>query len=168
MLEPGLAAAHLTFLGFGPLAPDVEHLAADPRFGGRLHLMPPVAPTDVVRWVSSADVAGMAIQATNRSYELSTPNKLFEALAAGVPVAGSDLPGFRAIVAGNPEGPLGELFDQTSPASIGTAIRRILDLPRAEYAAMAERAKQAAVERWNWETESARLVELYRDFETGQ
>jgi glycosyltransferase involved in cell wall biosynthesis len=165
MLEPGLEHAHLAFLGFGPLAADVEALGADPRFGGRIHLLPPVAPTDVVRWVSSADVAGMAIQPTNRSYELSTPNKLFEALAAGVPVAGSDFPGFRSIVADNAEGPLGRLFDPTSPASIGAAIRSILDLPPAEYAAMAERARRAAIDRWNWETESARLVELYRDLE---
>ena len=75
----------------------------------------------------------MAIQPTNRSYELSTPNKLFEAFAAGVPVAGSDFPGCRTIVLDNPEGPLGELCDPTSPASIGAAIRRILELPRAEY-----------------------------------
>jgi glycosyltransferase involved in cell wall biosynthesis len=167
MLEPGLEGVHLGFLGFGPLAVDVETLAADPRFGGRIHLLPPVPPLDVVRWVSSADVAGMAIQATNRSYELSTPNKMFEAFAAGVPVAGSDFPGFRAIVAENPDGPLGELFEPTSPASIGAAIRRILELPPDEYAAMAERARQAAVGRWNWETESAKLVGLYREFASG-
>ena len=103
----------------------------------------------------------MAIQPTNRSYGLSTPNKLFEALAAGVPVAASDFPGFRTIVIDNPEGPLGELFDPTSPASIGAAIRRILELPPAEYEAMAARLAHAALERWNWETESAKLVELY-------
>jgi glycosyltransferase involved in cell wall biosynthesis len=163
MLEPGLADVHLGYLGFGPLAPDVEALAAEPRFNGRIHLLPQVAPLEVVSWVSSVDVAGMAIQATNRSYELSTPNKMFEAFAAGVPVAGSDFPGFRSIVAENPEGPLGELFDPASPASIGAAIRRILELAPDDYAAMAKRARTAAVERWNWETESAKLVELYRE-----
>jgi len=162
MLEPGLEDVHLGFLGFGPLAPDVEAIAADPRYRGRVHLLPAVAPLEVVRWLSSVDVAGMAIQATNRSYEASTPNKMFEALAAGVPIAGSDFPGIRSVVAANPEGPLGELFDPTSPASIGAAIRKILELPRAEYEAMASRARQAAVERWNWETESAKLVTLYR------
>jgi glycosyltransferase involved in cell wall biosynthesis len=165
ILEPGLEEVHLAYLGFGPLASDVEAIAAAPRFGGRVHLLPAVPPLDVVRWVSSVDVAGMAILPTNRSYELSTPNKMFEAFAAGVPVAGSDFPGFRAIVAENPEGPLGELFDPTSPASIAAAIRRILGLSPDDYAAMANRARRAAVERWNWETESARLVELYRDLE---
>jgi glycosyltransferase involved in cell wall biosynthesis len=117
--------------------------------------------------VSSVDVAGMAIQATNRSYELSTPNKMFEAFAAGVPVAGSDFPGFRTIVAENPDGPLGELFDPTSPASIAAAVRRILDLPPDDYAAMAERCLRAAVERWNWETESVKLRDLYRELAAG-
>jgi glycosyltransferase involved in cell wall biosynthesis len=167
MLEPGMEDVHLGFLGFGPLAPDVEAFAADPAFGRRVHMLPAVPPLEVVRWVSSVDVAGMAIQATNRSYELSTPNKMFEAFAAGVPVAGSDFPGFRSIVAENPEGPLGELFEPASPASIAAAIRRILDLPPDAYAAMAERCRRAAMERWNWETESAKLVALYRDLEAG-
>jgi glycosyltransferase involved in cell wall biosynthesis len=162
MLEPGLEAVHLGFLGFGPLAPDVEAIAADPRYGGRLHLLPAVGPLEVVRWLSSVDVAGMAIQPTNRSYEASTPNKMFEALAAGVPIAGSDLPGIRSVVADDPDGPLGELFDPSSPASIGAAIRRILELPMDEYNALAARARRAAVERWNWENESTKLVELYR------
>ena len=36
----GLERVHLGFLGFGPLARDVEELAADARFGGRIHLLP--------------------------------------------------------------------------------------------------------------------------------
>jgi glycosyltransferase involved in cell wall biosynthesis len=167
MLEPGLERAHLLFMGFGPFRADVETLAADSRFGGRIHFLPPVPPLEVVRWVASADVAAMAIQPHNYSYQLSTPNKMFEAFAAGVPVAGSDFPGFRSIVAENPEGPLGELFDPTSPASIGAAIRRILDLSPEAYAALGARCKAAARERWNWETEAARLVDLYRDLERG-
>jgi glycosyltransferase involved in cell wall biosynthesis len=152
-------------MGFGPFRADVETLAADPRFGGRIHFLPPVPPLEVVRWVASVDVAAMAIQPHNYSYQLSTPNKMFEAFAAGVPVAGSDFPGFRSIVAENPEGPLGELFDPTSPASIGAAIRRILDLSPEAYAALGARCKAAARECWNWETEVARLVDLYRDLE---
>lgn len=166
-LEPELrdSAAHLVFLGFGPLKTDVESLAADPRHGARIHLLPPVPPLDVVSWVASADVAAMAIQPHNYSYELSTPNKMFEAFAAGVPVAGSDLPGFRAIVTEDPAKPLGMLFDPRSPASIAAAIHRLLDLPAEAYAELAARCREAARTRWNWEAEAVRLVELYRDLE---
>jgi glycosyltransferase involved in cell wall biosynthesis len=164
-LEPPLlhSDAHLVFLGFGPLQQDVEALAADPRYGGRIHLLPPVPPLDVVRWVASADVAAMAIQPHNYSYELSTPNKMFEAFAAGVPVAGSDLPGFRAIVTEHPDRPLGVLFDPRSPVSIATTILALLDQTPAERAAMVERARAAARDRWNWEAQAARLVQLYAD-----
>ena len=163
MLEPGLEGAHLAYLGFGPLREDIVRLAAEPRFGGRLHVLDAVGPLEVVPWVASADVDVIPIQRHNRSYELSTPNKLFEAMAAGVPVVASDFPGMRAIVGGIGEGPLGELCDPADPASIGTAIRRLLELPADERRAIGARGRRAAVERWNWETESVRLVELYRD-----
>lgn len=165
MLEPGLEGAHAAFLGFGPLRDEVAALAAEARFGGRLHLLDAVPPDEVVAWVASADVAALPIQASNRSYELSTPNKLFEAIAAGVPVVASDFPGMREIVAGGPGGSLGELCDPTDPASIAGAIRRILTLPAERRAELGERCRRAAIERWNWESESARLVELYRDLE---
>lgn len=168
MLEPGLEAAHLVFLGFGPGTAEVRQLAAQPRFGGRIHLLDPVPPMDVVRWVASADVAAMAIQATNQSYYLSTPNKMFEAFAAGVPVAASDFPGFRSIVADDPDGPLGELCDPADPASIGSAIRALIELSPDARADLSARVRKAARERWNWETESARLVELYADLERGR
>ena len=40
-----------------------------------------------------ADVAGMPIQGDTLNHRLTTPNKLFEAMAAGVPAVVSDLPG---------------------------------------------------------------------------
>jgi glycosyltransferase involved in cell wall biosynthesis len=165
MLEPGVERAHLAFLGFGPSRDEVRQLAAEPRFGGRIHLLGPVPPMEVVSWVTSVDVAAMPIQAHSLSYYLSTPNKMFEAFAAGVPVVASDFPGMRGIVAEDPDRPLGELCDPADPASIGRAIRKIVELSPEAWTELAARCRQAAIERWNWETESARLVELYRRFE---
>ncbi len=166
MLEPGLEAVHLAFLGFGPSREHVVTLAADARFGGRLHVLDRVRPDEVVDWVASADIAALPIQPSNRSYELSTPNKLFEALAAGVPVVASNFPGMRGIVMDDPDGPLGELCEPSDPASIAGAIRRLLDLSPDAMADLRARCRRAAKERWNWETESARLVELYRELES--
>jgi glycosyltransferase involved in cell wall biosynthesis len=165
MLEPGLERAHLVFLGFGPSRDEAESFAEEPRFGGRIHVLDAVPPLEVVRWVSSVDVAAMPIQAHSQSYFLSTPNKMFEAFAAGVPVVASDFPGMRGIVAEDPVQPLGELCDPADPASVGAAIRRILDLPAEQRAELGDRCRRSAMERWNWETESARLVELYRRLE---
>jgi glycosyltransferase involved in cell wall biosynthesis len=161
--RPELADAHLGLLGFGPLRDRLLRAAADPAVGGRIHVLDPVPPDEVVAWVASADVAAMPIQPRPLSYHLSTPNKLFEALAAGVPVVGPDAPGFRSVVLADPEQPLGALCDPTDPASIAAAIRSILDLPADARAALRDRCRRAAVGRWNWETEVAGLVALYAD-----
>ena len=166
MLEPGLEKAHLVFLGFGPLRDEADAIASEPQYGGRIHVIGPVPPLEVVSWVASVDVAAMPIQAHSQSYYLSTPNKMFEAFAAGVPVVASDFPGMRGIVAEDPERPLGELCEPADPASIGRAIRKIIELSPEAWAELAARCRRAALERWNWETESARLVALYRRLET--
>lgn len=165
MLEPGARDAHLVYMGFGPSREEAERLAADGRFGGRVHLLGAVPPMEVVSWVASVDIAVMPIQRHSLSYYLSTPNKMFEAFAAGVPVVASDFPGMRGIVAEDPVRPLGELCDPADPASIAAAIGRILELPAAAREELRARCRKAAVERWNWETESARLVDLYRRLE---
>jgi len=55
------------------------------------------------------------------------------------------------------------LCDPTDPASIAASIAGLLGCPLDERAALRERCLVAARDRWNWETESARLVELYAD-----
>jgi glycosyltransferase involved in cell wall biosynthesis len=92
---------------------------------------------------------------------LSTPNKLFESLAVGLPVVSSDFPERRRIVADDPDGPLGALCDPTDIDSIATALRSVIELPATEREALRSRCLKAAHERWNWETEGARLLALY-------
>jgi len=160
---PGLDAAHLVFLGY-PLD-YVAPLAADPSLAGRVHLLPAVDPTELLSWIADADVTVSTYLPIDRNHVLSTPNKLFESLAAGVPVVSSDFPARRRILIDDPLGPLGALCDPTDPASIARAIRSILDRPPEERAALRARCRQAALERWNWETEGAKLLALYERLE---
>jgi hypothetical protein len=48
-------------------------------------------------------------------------------------------------------------------AAVADAIRSIVDASPAEREAMRVRCLEAAHARWNWETESAKLVGLYAD-----
>lgn len=163
ILEPGLEHVHAVFLGYGSLRPWLDREAADPRYGGRFHVLDAVSPEELVPWVASADVGVMAIQPSTLNHRLSTPNKLFECLAAGTPVVASDFPEMRRIVLDDPDGPLGEVCDPTSVAAIAAAIRRLLELPPEAMAELRARCLRAARERWNWESGSTALVELYRD-----
>lgn len=161
MLEPGLERCHLVFLGYR--AGFIEPILLDARLAGRVHHLPAVSPTEVTAWVAGADVDVMAILPADLNSRLSTPNKLFESLAAGVPVVSSDLPARREIILGDPDGPLGTLCDPMDPTSIAHAIRSVLDVDPAARADWRARILNAAHERWNWETESVRLVDLYRE-----
>jgi glycosyltransferase involved in cell wall biosynthesis len=167
MLAPGLEGCHLVYLGFGELQGRLMDLAAAARFGGRIHVLDAVPPDELLAWVVSADVGVMPNQPTTANERLSTPNKLFESLAAGIPVVTSDFPERRRIVLGDPAGPLGAVCDPTNPLSIGAAIHSIISLDPAAVADLRRRCLTAAHERWNWETESRRLVDLYEDLTGG-
>ncbi len=161
ILEPGLECVHAVYLGYGSMRAGLDAMARDPRYGGRIHVLNAVPPSELIPWVASADVGVMPIQASTLNHRLSTPNKLFESLAGGLPVVVSDFPEMRSIVLDNPGGPLGEVCDPSDPASIAAAIRRVLDPTEGERRALRARCLAAAHERWNWEHESAALVALY-------
>ncbi len=153
---PLLPGVHLVLLGYGVLEPLLRARAA--QGDGRLHVLPAVAPDELLDWVASADVVAIPIQPTTLNHRLTTPNKLFEALAAGVPIVASDLPGMAPIVR---ETEAGILCDPTRPAAIAAAIRAILELPEAERRAMGERGRRAAEERYNWAAQVAILLAEY-------
>ena len=161
MTDARLLGAHLVLLGFGPLEASLQALAADPRFGGRIHVLPAVAPDALLERVASADVSAMPNQPHTENERLSTPNKLFESIAVGTPVVSSDFPERRAIVIDDPDGPLGAVCDPTRPERLATAIAEILTLSPDAMADLRTRCQRAAHERYNWETESARLLRVY-------
>ncbi len=163
ILQPGLGEVHAVFMGYGSKKDWLLEQAADARYGGRLHVLAAVPPEHLLEWVVDADVGVMAIQPSTLNHALSTPNKLFECLSAGVPVVASDFPEMRRIVLGNAAGPLGVLCRPDDPADVARGIRAVLDTAPAERAALRRRCLAAAHDQWNWETESRHLVTLYAD-----
>ena len=155
---PAIPAAMLVLLGYGPLQAELEARAADPALGGRLAVLPAVPPTELLDWVGSADVVAMPIQPTTLNHRLTTPNKLFEAMAAGVPVMASDLPGMAGIVR---ETGCGVLVDPTDPSAIAAAIRGLLALPVAEREAIGRRGLEAHLARYNWERQVGSILDEY-------
>jgi glycogen(starch) synthase len=161
ILRPGLEQVHAVYLGHGSHWAILERMVGDPAYCGRLHLLAAVPPDELLSWVTSADVGMVVIQASTRNHWLSTPNKLFEGLAAGLPVVVSDFPGMHRIVLDDPSGPLGAVCRPDDVDDVARAIRSIVELPPEARQDLRARCLRAAHERWNWETESARLVDLY-------
>jgi glycosyltransferase involved in cell wall biosynthesis len=148
----------LVLLGYGSLQAELEAQAVTPELTGRLFVLPAVAPDELLDWVGSADVVAMPIQPSTLNHRLTTPNKLFEAMAAGVPVVASDLPGMSGIVR---ETGCGVLCDPTDASAIATAIRSILDAPEQERIAYRDRAVAAAHGAYSWETQVEILLAEY-------
>lgn len=148
----------LVLLGYGELAASMEAKAVDPALSGRLRVLPAVPPSELASWVASADIAAMPIQPTTLNHRLTTPNKLWEAMAAGVPVVASDLPGMSAIV---DDTGCGVLCDPTDPAAIASAIRVVLDAPDEERAAYGRRGREAVRNRFNWNAQVAIMLDEY-------
>jgi len=155
---PDVPGATLVFLGYGTLQAELERVVADPATGGRVRILAAVPPTELLDWIASADVIAMPIQPTTLNHRLTTPNKLFEALAAGVPVVASDLPGMAPIVR---ETGCGILVDPTDPAAIAAALRDVLATPADEMSAWRARCAAAARDSYNWERQMDGLLAEY-------
>jgi glycosyltransferase involved in cell wall biosynthesis len=87
------------------------------------------------------------------------PNKLFEYMAAGLPVIVSDFPLWRKIVG---DGGCGLLVDPMDTRAIADAMQWMLDHP-AEAEAMGRRGREAVVAKFNWNKEQEKLLALYTE-----
>ncbi len=161
--RPGLERAQLVLLGSGEKRDIFAAIAREPRLAGRLHVLDPVPPAELLSWVVSADVGGVLIQKSTLNHYLSTPNKLFECLAAGVPVIASDFPMMRRVVVDDPRGPLGAVCDPSRVDDVAAELRLILGLDAVATRSLRARCADAAQNRWNWQVESLALTRLYED-----
>jgi glycosyltransferase involved in cell wall biosynthesis len=148
--------AHLVLLGFGDQGL-VDRAAAVTGLRERVHFLRPVAPRDVVSYAASAAVGVAPIQPTSSNNAYSLPNKLFEYMAAGLPVVAAQVRQMREVVEGSGAG---LIVDSSDPRAMGTAIRDLLTDP-GRLAEMGTRARRAVEERYSWASSAATLREVY-------
>jgi len=137
-----------------------ESLAADAqRIGGdrRIEIVGPLDRAGVRAQLSRARV-GLVVLQPVRNHIDSYPTKLFEYMAAGLPVVASDFPLWRRIVDASG---CGLLADPTDPQSIADAVEQLLRHP-AEAEAMGRRGRRAVEASYTWEPQGRALVALYR------
>lgn len=93
----------------------------------------------------------------------SMPNKLFEYMAAGLPIVASNFPLWREIVEGNE---CGLTVNPLDPKEIAEAIEYLLSNPQMRDQ-MGRAGRKVFVEKYNWNSEAKTLLDLYRELLTG-
>ena len=137
-LADGGRDEHLVVAGLrGKAAADVEDRLKDPRLTPRVHLLGWQPRRVVVALFQSAQA--LVFPSTFEGFGLP----VLEAMAAGVPVACSDIPPLREIA---DEAAL--FFDPLSPKRIADALRRVLDEPDLRASMIARGKERAALSTW--------------------
>lgn len=103
--------------------------------------------------------AGLVTLHPAPNYLDALPVKMFEYMAAGIPVIASDFPFWRAIVE---DAACGVCVDPLDPGAIAGAIRRMLEDSEASRI-MGENGVQAVRDTYNWHAESQKLLALYAE-----
>ena len=112
-------------------------------------------PRDGVAEVLRAARIGLLLLHPVEAHLESLPIKLFEYMAAGIPVVASDFPFWRELI-----GDAGVLVDPYDVDAIAGAIAALLADP-ARAKAMGRAGREAVAQRFSWEPEGERLLSLY-------
>lgn len=152
-----LEGVRLAFLG-DPEAGYSEPLRAALRewhVEDRVAVLPSVPLRDLLAHTAEADVGVTLLQDTCENHRLALPNKLFEYIAAGVPVVASALPEIQQLVESHG---VGWCSAPEDPEALARALR--LALEHRHDPVLRERLRHAARELC-WSQEQHRLLGVY-------
>jgi glycosyltransferase involved in cell wall biosynthesis len=146
----------LVLMGWGLLEAELQGMIDENDLHERAVIVAPVAQSEVVAHAGGADVGVIPYQPIGLNNRYTTPNKLFDYMAAGIAIAGTRLPELERFVEGHS---LGALFDSAEPEPIAAALNGLLADP-VELGACQARSRQAG-KVYSWEREAGKLLALY-------
>jgi len=150
------ARAHLVFMGWGPLLADLRRLAQETGIAERVHFTEGVPLADLLAFTSGADLGAIPYRNVGLNNYYTSPNKLYEYCAAGVPVVASRFPELTRVVDGLG---IGRTFDPEDPVDIARSVDALLEDEPALRCVRENVARAAG--RFTWENEAKKLLEVY-------
>ena len=150
--------AALVILGNGGIKEELRDLAVKYKVEKKVFFVSAVPPEEVSSYTCLADIGAHPIENTCLNHYYCLPNKLFEYLMAGLPVAVSDFPEMAKIVK---KYKVGEVFDPSKPQDIARAINSLLNHPNKYQECKLNIKKINQI--YNWENEEKRLLGIYEE-----
>ena len=143
-----------TVLIVGGMEQDIAVLRERARGRGNVRIDGFRVASEIPAYLAAADVGVVPNRKTPRiSSHYTSPLKVFEAMAAGLPLVASDLPSLRDAVG---ESAAARFVEPEDPAALAEGINELLGDPAARED-MAQRA-QRAVESHTWEARAQRIL----------
>lgn len=112
-----------------------------------------------IKEILSSSKVGLVVLHPKINFIDSLPIKMFEYMAAGIPVIASNFPLWEDIINKNK---CGICVDPLNVKEITEAIQWIFDNPE-EAKKMGENGRKAVEDKYNWEEESKKLIALYNN-----
>jgi glycosyltransferase involved in cell wall biosynthesis len=135
---------------------EIERVAE--QSGKPLKIHPPVSVLELIQLASQHDVGLVLTKPTCRSNELSAPNKIFEYFLAGLAIVTTNIQGFRHIT---DKLEVGLMYTPGDGEGLAHAINRLAHEPSL-LRWLQQNARQAAIERFNWDVEQQKLLAIYK------
>ncbi len=147
----------LVFAGSGLAITQLKQLVQEHRLEDRVQFTG-LVPMETLAGITRSAFIGFSLdKSTSPNNHYSLPNKLFDYMAAGVPVIASNMPEVKRVVEGYGAG---IIISEVTPAAIAAAVQQ-LAADEQTYRSYAARA-QEAINELCWENEAPKLLELYR------
>ncbi|MFQ5458518.1 MAG: glycosyltransferase family 4 protein [Myxococcota bacterium] len=150
-----LPDARLEVIGGLPYEPDIARLEAFSESIGvasRVAFRPFMPHGELASQMARATVTAVPLPESVYARIFTSPLKIFEAMASGIPVVASDLPAIREVVR---NGSNGLLVPPGDPDALAAALRRIIDDPA--LAASLARQARADVASFTWDRRAGRI-----------
>jgi glycosyltransferase involved in cell wall biosynthesis len=143
----------------GPYIARLQQIAADGGYRDRLHLLPYVEPHQVAAYVRDASIGIMPFRRYGNT-DASLPNKLYDYLHAGLPMAASNCTLIQEFLE---RWQVGEVFEEQNARACAETIARVLarqSLYRDNIRAHPELLREST-----WEEQSKKIIDAYEMLE---
>ncbi|MGO9316341.1 MAG: glycosyltransferase [Terracidiphilus sp.] len=145
------------FFGTMEFRPQVLKQVKDRGLEGVYHLLPHVMAHELMSYLNKATIA-VAVDLRVPRRIRAVPVKVFEYMAAGLPIVASDLPSQIEVVGGNNAGLLAK---PEEPETFVRAILQLLD-DRELAARLGENGRNAFLKYYCWESQQELIANYYR------
>jgi len=155
----GLDNVELYFIGGGDVWDKIKQLARDLHLERKVHFLPKMPYKKMMRYTCLCDLGVSLDKPVSLNYKYSLPNKLFDYLAAGIPVLVSPMVEIKNIVESYD---VGMCIENHEPEHIAQMIKTMLE-DEESCKKWRQNALKTSLELC-WENEEKVLIKVYENF----